>query len=266
MNPTWAASRNDRRNQPAFTFPELLVVLTVVALLGLLSLSGWAHSQTSADRARCANNLHRLTVAWHMYSDDYSGNLIANTLGSNDKPWVSGMMDFTAGNSDNTNPLKLTNAAYAAIGPYVNSSLLFRCPADPSTLLIGGVPKLRVRSYSMNAFMGSSGSQWGPSYRAMTKMSEVSQPSRMFVFLEEHPNSINDAEFFTNPPVESLVDYPGSLHLGGANLAMADGHIEYWQWSDPRTMPPIGSQLILNVASPNNPDVARIQAAASYLK
>ena len=265
MNPTWAASRNDRRNQPAFTFPELLVVLTVVALLGLLSLNGLAHSQTSADRARCANNLSRLMVAWHMYSDDYSGNLIT-TYGYNNKPWVSGSLDFNVLNSDNTNTLKLTNATYAAIGPYVNASSIFRCPADPSTLLIGGVPKLRVRSYSMNAFMGSSGSQWGPSYRAMTKMSEVSQPSRMFVFLEEHPNSINDAEFFTNPPVESLVDYPGSLHLGGANLAMADGHIEYWQWSDPRTMPPIGSQLFLNVASPNNPDVARIQAAASYLK
>lgn len=266
MNPLWAAARNDRRNQPAFTFIELLVVLTVVTLLGLLSLNGLAHSQTSADRARCANNLSRLMVAWHMYSDDYSGNLISNSLGSNNKPWVSGNIDFNVSNSANTNTLNLTNATYAAIGPYVNSSSLFRCPADPSTLLIGGVPKLRVRSYSMNAFMGSTGSQWGQNYRSMTKISEISQPGRMFVFLDEHPNSINDAEFFTNAPEESLVDYPGSFHLGGANLSMADGHIEYWQWSDPRTMLPIGAQIFLNVASPNNPDVARIQAAAAYLK
>ena len=105
----------------------------------------------------------------------------------------------------------------------------------------------------------------------MTKMVEVPQPDRIFVLLEEHPGSINDSQFLSDladkGAAAQIIDYPGYFHLGGANLGMADGHIEYWQWSDTRTMPPVnGAQLILAVPSRNNPDVARLQAAASYPK
>ena len=131
---------------------------------------------------------------------------------------------------------------------------------------------LRVRSYSLNGYVGPSpDSSWSPTYQVMTKMDQVSQPDRIFVLIEEHPGSINDTVFLSNLASKGasalIIDYPGYFHLGGANLGMADGHIEHWQWSDTRTMPPMnGLSLILNVSSPNNPDVARLQAAASYLK
>jgi len=103
----------------------------------------------------------------------------------------------------------------------------------------------------------------------MTKLAEVSQPAGIFVLLDEHPASINDGQFVMDlasvGPQARLIDFPSYYHLGGENLGMADGHVEYWQWSDARTMPPLNAFSIgLNVASPNNPDVARLQAAASY--
>ncbi|MBI3848809.1 MAG: hypothetical protein HY298_00750 [Verrucomicrobia bacterium] len=263
--------RPGRMDQVAFTFTELLVVLCVVAVLTLLSVSAVAHNPTSSDRAVCANNLRRLMQAWQMYADDYSGLLMAHYSPSPGVAWVGGVLDFSPVNSDNTSPLKLTNAAYAAIGPYVNSSLLFRCPADPSTLITGGgVPKLRVRSYSMNGYVGPISDPWSPNFQVMTKATEVSQPNRTFVLLEEHPASINDSEFVIDlahvGASATIVDFPAYFHVGGMNLGMADGHVEYWQWSDARTMPPINGPINLNVASPNNPDVARLQAAASYLR
>ena len=270
MKPQRDCSKLDWRDENAFNVIELIVVLGVVALLGLLSLTALAHSQTSSDRAGCANNLRRLMVAWQMYPDDNSGALVANYSSVPGAPWVSGFLDYSPSNSDNTNSLKLTNAAYAALGTYVNSSSLYRCPADTTTLVISGIPKLRVRSYSMNGYVGSS-SGWSQNFQGMIKIAEVSQPERIFVLIEEHPGSINDSEFFVDLASAGasaiLVDYPSYFHLGGANLGMADGHVEYWHWSDARTMPPMNSlSLPLDVSSPNNPDVARLQAASSYLK
>ena len=263
--------RPGRRNQDAFTLTELLAVLAVLAVLALLSFTALAHSQPSSDRAGCANNLRRLMQAWQMYADDNSGRLVANYSGTPGAAWISGILDYNPANLDNTKPLKLTNAAYATIGPYVNSALLFRCPADSTGFVINGVPMLRVRSYSMNGYVGPTETAWSPTFQVMAKMVEVSQPARIFVLLEEHPASINDSEFYTDlasvGAAAKLIDFPAYFHLGGANLGMADGHVEYWQWSDARTMPPMNTGSIsLNVPSPNNPDVARLQAAASYPK
>lgn len=265
------APRRVLKNQAAFTLSELLVVLGLAAVLALLSVTALAHSQTSSDRFVCANNLRRLMQAWQMYADDNSGRLLANYSGSSGSAWVSGLLDFSPSNLDNTNTVKLTNVTFAQIAPYVNTALLFRCPADTTALVIGGVPVLRARSYSMNGYVGQNSDSWSPTFQVMTKMVEVSQPDRIFVLLEEHPGSINDTVFVSNLANKGvsaqIIDYPGHFHLGGANLGMADGHVEYWQWSDARTMPPMnGAPLALNVASPNNPDVARLQAAASYPK
>lgn len=272
MNPHAATNpRPDRREQDAFTFTDLLVVLGVVTVLALLSLTALAHNQPSSDRAGCANNLRRLMQAWQMYADDNSGRLVANYSSTPGGAWVSGWLDYSPANPDNTSALKLTNAAYAQIAPYVNSSSLFQCPADSTALVVGGVTMLRVRSYSMNGYVGPTSSPWSFNYQVMVKMAEVSQPASIFVLLEEHSGSINDSEFYSdlaNVGADArIIDYPGHFHLGGANLGMADGHIEYWQWADDRTMPPMnGRAVFLNVNSPNNPDVARLQAAASYPK
>jgi len=274
MNPPVAdVPRAGLERQAAFTLTDLIVVLAIFAMLALLSLSAMAHSQPSSDRAGCANNLRRLMQAWQMYADDNSGQLMAHASTGGNLPWVGGSMDFNSGNADNTNPLKLTNAAYAAMGSYVNSSELFRCPADLSSIGFATGPKLRVRSYSMSELMGNPGpSFWSPTYQVMTRIAEIPHPDRIFALLEEHPDSINDSQFALDlvdvRAGARLIDFPAAFHLGGANFGMADGHVENWQWADARTMPAITftGTLPLNVSSPNNPDVARLQAAASYLK
>jgi len=268
MGPAVSATRGCRREKDGFTLTDLLAVLCCVALLAIVSVTALAHSQPSSDRAGCANNLRRLMLAWQMYADDNSGRLVAN---AGPGVWVSGFLDYTSSNGDNTNTLKLTSSAYAAIGPYVNSPSLFRCPADNSTVLLPGGPKLRVRSYSMNSYMGPNPSPWNSTFQVMTRLTEVSQPDRIFVLLEEHSDSINDGSFVTDPAAIGasgmLIDYPAAFHFGGANITMADGHVAYWQWADSRTMPPVtGLPLLLNVSSPNNPDVNRLGATSSYRK
>jgi prepilin-type processing-associated H-X9-DG protein len=49
------------------------------------------------------------------------------------------------------------------------------------------------------------------------------------MFLEEHPDSMNDPAFFS-PSQSQWVDQPASFHDGAANFAFADGHVEMHMW------------------------------------
>ena len=79
-----------------------------------------------------------------------------------------------------------------------------------------------------------------------------------WLFLDEHPDSINDGYFITDPNANTWQDLPACYHNGACGFAFADGHSEIHKWKDPRTKPLVGygNGLPLNVASPNNPDIA----------
>jgi prepilin-type processing-associated H-X9-DG protein len=112
-------------------------------------------------------------------------------------------------------------------------------------------------------------------YKAFGKLSEIIEPapSKALVFIDEREDSINDGVFQidmsgaspSNPNSSTIVDYPADWHNRGANLSFVDGHTETWRWRDQRTIPPHrrGQLIPLGVGSANNPDVGRIQAAAS---
>jgi prepilin-type processing-associated H-X9-DG protein len=112
-------------------------------------------------------------------------------------------------------------------------------------------------------------------YRQFRHLSDISDPTRaqLFVFLDERDDSINDAAFFVDmagfgppsPHSYGIVDYPADWHNRAGNFAFADGHTETWRWQDVRTTPAHrpGQLLPLVQPSPNNPDVARIQAVTS---
>jgi prepilin-type processing-associated H-X9-DG protein len=70
-------------------------------------------------------------------------------------------------------------------------------------------------------------------------------PSSTWVFIEEHPDSINDGTFCMRmPPLGSTAavtwdDVPASLHNGSCNLSFADGHAETHKWIDAKTVAPV---------------------------
>jgi hypothetical protein len=112
----------------------------------------------------------------------------------------------------------------------------------------------RVRSFSLNGALSSSGS--GPTVvghglngdrnyygagstgvgREVQKMSDLRQPSQIFVILDEQGDSINDGAFMFNPGgsfitgSEKWRDLPGSYHNGGCCLSFADGHSLIHAW------------------------------------
>jgi prepilin-type processing-associated H-X9-DG protein len=182
-----------------------------------------------------------------MYADDNQDKVPPNASGSGNRGgWVEGWLDFTPGNTDNTNKLFLLNAK---IGPYSKSLGIYKCPADTYDCIIQKASLPRVRSVSMNSFVGVVDSDYGQKqtppcyiYRKLSDI-KVPPPCNVWVFVDEHPDSINDGWLTDGwPGGGGWGDLAASYHAGSCGIGFADGHCEIHKWRDKGTLEPVTKQ------------------------
>jgi prepilin-type processing-associated H-X9-DG protein len=126
----------------------------------------------------------------------------------------------------------------------------------------------------MNAHVGADQTDWGGAFPVYERLEDFSEPSKTFVFVEEHPGTINDASFATdptgarNPASLRSLDIPASFHERGGHLGFADGHAELRRWTSNRVLQPVlgGWSLILNNPAPNNPDLIWLGLHAAQMR
>jgi prepilin-type N-terminal cleavage/methylation domain-containing protein/prepilin-type processing-associated H-X9-DG protein len=244
-SPKKLAMNHSRRD--GFTLVELLVVIAIIAILAALLLPALAASKAQARGLFCLNNNKQLMTGWLMYADDHAQRLPYNLGGAaarNNINWAAGVLDWEL-RSDNTNVADLTEAA---LGAYVSKdSTIYRCPSDSvvSALQRAAGWSSRARSYSMNASVGDAGELTSsgvntnnPGYVQFFKLTSIPVPARIFVFLDEHPDSISDGYFVNRSYYPEWIRLPASWHNGGTAFAFADGHSEMYQWKCASTKPP----------------------------
>jgi prepilin-type N-terminal cleavage/methylation domain-containing protein/prepilin-type processing-associated H-X9-DG protein len=254
-----------------FTLIELLVVIAIIAILVALLLPVLSKARGRAEGISCLNNTRQLTLAWQLYADDFSG-LLPYNLGMNGSSfrtninWVNNVMTWDL-NPDNTNTATLADAS---LGPYVNlATSIYRCPSDHALSSVQRAAGWdhRIRSYSMNAMIGNAGiiSAQGfntnnPGYVQFFKMSQIPQPSEIFVFLDEHPDSIDDGYFINRAYsyYTEWIDLPASYHNNSAAFSFADGHAALHRWLKSSTLrPPLPNAANLPIAIPASPAAER---------
>jgi prepilin-type N-terminal cleavage/methylation domain-containing protein/prepilin-type processing-associated H-X9-DG protein len=284
----------------AFTLIELLVVIAIIGILAAVLLPVLEQAEARAQQIECENNLSQLTKGFLVYCGDNSGLFPPNPDWEGSPEWVAGSM--SGGNIGNpytgidaTNTELLVDPKFSCIADIIKNPKIYRCPADRSTWSTSGSAGQheanRVRTYSMSQAVGpepngavvdgshicgnwlsrpgNNSAPGGFPWRVFIKDSQIigMSPSDLFVLVEEHPNSINDAAFAVqiplNPRATYFVDVPGKIH-GGTSCAFsfADGHAELHRWLQPGVIPDIvwaadteggiGNQLR---SVPGDPDV-----------
>jgi prepilin-type processing-associated H-X9-DG protein len=167
-----------------------------------------------------------------------------NNVGASRPLWISGNLDFNPGNRSNWDVNQ--DIANSPLWPYIQGKAgLFRCPGDRSSLMVSGTRMPRVRSYSMSQVFGTGdwlSNPYPPQpnvWRIYSELDQIVFPSKTFVFIEEHPDSINDGAFANQctgaqpqdpPSAAMIIDWPASLHDELCNLSFADGHLEAYRW------------------------------------
>jgi prepilin-type processing-associated H-X9-DG protein len=147
---------------------------------------------------------------------------------------------------------------------------IYQCPADWTTVNKPGTGRVRrIRSVSANqavgtwsdgksptmgywldsALVGGSLTNPGGKWKVYAKESDVTRPSpsRLWVFTDEHPASINDGGFgfrmpnnFADTKSQGWVDYPAGFHGNAGALSFVDGHAEIHGWIESTSRGPGG--------------------------
>jgi hypothetical protein len=265
MNSTFSTPPRQR----GFTRIDLIATIAITTLLLGMALPVFGRNLTGARVIECLSTKKELIRAWAAFAGDHDGtvpgvlNGTATLTGTYfpEMPWARGWMSWDT-SLDNTNTLRLSDPLQASLAPYLNGKVTpFKCPAD---VYQSSLQKLRavtrLRSVSANTAVGPGNAEQGvwdsAYYRHITKMSQFTAPSpaNTWIYIDEHPESINDPVFFPPTSATQWIDWPAGYHDGAAGFSMADGSAIMHRWLSPNTILPITYQGIISSPPLNSPD------------
>jgi prepilin-type N-terminal cleavage/methylation domain-containing protein/prepilin-type processing-associated H-X9-DG protein len=220
-----------------FTLIELLVVIAIIAILAAMLLPALSKAKQKAQGIGCVNNLRQLVLGYQMYAQDNNEAASPSSAYSNVPCWCDGDLTIWSQCTGNAGDQILQSSPTFS---YLKSKAVFHCPTDHAGLSTPSGVLLRNRSYSVNGAFSHNDMFHKvnmPPYREILKLTDISKPTDVFVFLDEHEDSINDAHFypFSNMKTfgnQTWLDAPSGRHGNSTGFSFADGHAEIHKWLD----------------------------------
>jgi len=221
------------RRPSGFTLTELLVVIAIIAILLAALCPALAGAWEAARQTSCMSNMRQVSAAYLQYAADHDGLLVACDSLTR-QVGAPSMIDRQA-------------MGIPPLAPYAADVRVFHCPVDQ---------RIGFRSYSVNDYLGGT---W-PAYSHARYLKDVTNCAGTFLLIEETPPATQEGRVggFVIEPAPSViwVDIPAILHRRGTCFSYVDGHVDYYRWSDPRTL-----VLKTNFSpTPGNSDLTYLQS------
>jgi prepilin-type N-terminal cleavage/methylation domain-containing protein/prepilin-type processing-associated H-X9-DG protein len=248
-----------RRNEAkkGFTLIELLVVIAIIAILAAILFPVFARARENARKSSCQNNLKQLALGFKQYTNDFDERypIVAVTVGSatgvppygwadalqpyirnnqvyqcpsdtaegTDNPTETGYSDYWY----NKNFVRTINRGTSTIQTGANESML---GSVAQTVLSGDGGSLQASNTgnARYAICGTSAAADvdttnGVANATATTTADNSQCLETGVGTGNAPSS-------TTIDANSTATFPAAqMHLDGANMAFADGHVKWYR-------------------------------------
>ena len=209
-----------------FTLIELLVVIAIIALLLAILMPSLKKAKKAGGRIQCLANIKTLSTAYMVYVGDYDGKM--PRCGTGKGSWVNRTKENTKD--------QIRGVKNGVLWPYVEDLEVYRCP-------VAKADRYDVKSYAISTAMNWSAGPVPISHggevvagKIIRNFTQIRNTSSRMLFVCHYFNDKN-ASWLVPAAADFWFDAPGIQHGSGGNVfSFADGHSEFHDWKDQRTI------------------------------
>lgn len=206
-----------------FTLIELLIVISIIAILAAMLLPALTRSKDMGRRISCTSNLKQISCGIQMYVNDNNGWMPTGNLPGSNTAWY---LDGSIG-------------SYVKPMTYHDNKVgtVFYCNSDSRKLLNGGADYINTFNYYVSNY--GYAIKWSVGYQAsFLRPDNITRPSKKIIITDAVQYCVSWSRVYLYGMSDSYsVSYslassdfyflPISRHLGGFNALCIDSHVDY---------------------------------------
>lgn len=220
-----------------FTLVELLVVISIIALLMAILMPALNRARELGRRAVCMGNLKQLALAWVMYADENDGDLVNGLAGANNGAtppiitgWVGPIPLDGNGNPDTAQGMNKRGQErrikQGTLWEYAKNPKVFKCPA--------GQVNHGVTYAVVDAMNGAQQNDAVADQVWCNNRGDLKTAQKQLVFVDI--GRVRGDSYHIHYNVGQWGNAPSIRHRDGTTVSYADAHSIYIKWKGQDTI------------------------------